>query len=30
MVQTMTKAELVNLLEHSGRNIYLSDAFKNS
>lgn len=28
MVQTMTKTELVNLLEHSGRNIYLSDAFK--
>lgn len=27
MVQTMTKAELVNLLEHSGRNIYLSEAF---
>lgn len=27
MVQTMTKEELVNLLEHSGRNIYLSEAF---
>lgn len=27
MVQTMTKAELVNLLEHTGRNIYLSEAF---
>ena len=27
MVQTMTKEELVNLLKHSGRNIYLSEAF---
>lgn len=27
MVQTMTKEELVNLLEHSGRNIYMSEAF---
>lgn len=27
MVQTMTKTELVNLLEHSGRNIYLTEAF---
>lgn len=27
MVQTMTKEELVNLLEHSGRNIYLTEAF---
>lgn len=27
MVQTMTINELVNLLEHSGRNIYLSHAF---
>ncbi len=27
MVQTMTKAELVNLLEHSGRNINLCKAF---
>jgi len=27
MVQTMTKAELVDLLEHSGRNIYLSESF---
>lgn len=27
MVQTMTKKELVNLLEHSGRNIYFSEAF---
>ena len=27
MVQTMTKSELVNLLENSGRNIYLSEAF---
>ena len=27
MVQTMTKEELVNLLEHSGRNIYLSESF---
>lgn len=27
MVQTMTKSELVNLLENSGRNIYLSKAF---
>ena len=27
MVQTMTLDELVNLLEHSGRNIYLSEAF---
>lgn len=23
----MTKEELVNLLEHSGRNIYMSEAF---
>ncbi len=27
MVQTMTKSELVNLLENSGRNIDLSEAF---
>lgn len=27
MVQTMTKEELVNLLENSGRNIHLSKAF---
>lgn len=27
MVQTMTKEELVNLLENSGRSIYLSEAF---
>lgn len=27
MVQTMTKTELVNLLENSGRNIYLTEAF---
>ena len=27
MVQTMTKAELVNLLENSGRNIHLSQTF---
>ena len=27
MVQTMTKEELVKLLEHSGRNIYMSEAF---
>ena len=27
MVQTMTKEELVNLLKHSGRNIYLSESF---
>ena len=27
MVQTMTKEELVNLLTHSGRNIYMSEAF---
>lgn len=27
MVQTMTKEELVNLLEHSGRNIHLTQTF---
>ena len=27
MVQTMTKEELIKLLEHSGRNIYMSEAF---
>lgn len=27
MVQTMTKEELVNLLEHSGRNIHVSESF---
>lgn len=27
MVQTMTKEELVKLLEHSGRNIHLSQSF---
>ena len=27
MVQTMTKEELVNLLEHSGRNIHFSESF---
>lgn len=27
MVQTMTKEELINLLEHSGKNIYLVDVY---